>query len=313
MSQGNAAEVGMVVPPEATNKTIAPSKGYFHVLQDEHNPRWATLVRTGVPMGLLAFTRRIRDMVPGVHYFPVGSVNASIAEACVVGLELTNDGLYAAHADALAQAKKAALKENYVRAVMYDEASGGWWVQLSGARRFMNWRQLGLFSSTVALFTDWSQLSAMQYDPAETDISDLVRIDVTAMLRNANISLVKLKRPPSWTCREATKPYLHKAGKDRAPGPIDYDTLPVPQVRQPEYHLPYLGEPGALVHTEAPQVAADIPDHLRDIPEHLARRLMPTPMQVAQQPAQQFTPEPMDTTWEHPILAGRKQEGFWND
>jgi len=307
MQQINAAEVGVQVAMDLNQKDLTPSKGYFHFIPDEYNPRWLTIVRTGLPMGIAAFTKRLPDMVRDVHYEVVGSIHTDLRDGALWGLERGNAGVLGAHAEALRQARRACSNENFIYAVMHDPDTDGWWVTLAGPRRFKDWQALGLFSATTALFTDWSQLAAMQYSPTETDIGDLVKIDLVALLRNAGVSCKKLKRPPSWTNREATKPYFSRAGKERDTGPLDDQYLPVPKTHHVDhdtYEVPYLGEPGQVVAED------DMSPRVREL---LQRSQVATAEpQVRAQPAQVIY-EGADPDYVHPLLADRKPEGFWND
>lgn len=285
-------DAGLV--PDVPSTVPSPSKGYFHAIPDPTNSHWVTLVRLAVPMGIAAFTRRLPGMEAGVHYHPVGSVHTDLAQACLAGLERDTVGLNQAHKDALAQAKAAVGNEKFIRAVMHDPITGGWWVHLSGPRRFANWEANGLFSATCAVFTDWSHLAGMQYDPFETDIADEVSIDIDALLRNGGVTVRKLKRPMNWTDPAATKPYYARTavGAEREPGPISSKHLPNNgrAVDNGIYDLPYVGEPGLLQDpgAEVSQVTTEVrPVHQR---------------------------AETDPDWVHPLLEARQAERmFWHD
>jgi hypothetical protein len=180
-------------------------------------------------MGAKAFANKLPTMVQWENFVWVGNVDAHLAEACLEGLNRTNKGILEAHATALAAAKAAVGRANYIRAVMYCPEAGGWWVTLGGPRRFHNWRELGLYSATTALFTDWDDLRAMQYSPHESDVSDFVKFNVPAMLEAAGVKLKKLKKAPSWTDPLTPKPYLSKVSvaAEVAHQPLDAAAYPI--------------------------------------------------------------------------------------
>lgn len=219
--------------PELCHSTASPSAGYFHAMTSDV-PGRVHIVRTSIPMGLKAFTNKLPTMVLGEHFVWVGNVDVQCAQAMLEGLNRTDKGILDAHAQALADAKAAVGRKYYVRAVMYCAESAGWWVTLGGPRRFRNWRELGLFSSTTALFRDWDDLRAMQYEPHEHDVSNYVKIDADKMLAAAGIKLVKLKRHPSWYDVTTPKPYVTTAGAATAEvpyQPIDPTEYPVQSVQ----------------------------------------------------------------------------------
>lgn len=230
-----------------------PSAGYFHVMPADV-PGRVHLVRTSIPMGAKAFANKLPTLVQWENFVWVGNVDIHLAEACIEGLNRTNKGILDAHAKALEDAKAAVGRKYYVRAVMYCPEAGGWWVTLGGPRRFRNWRELGLYSATTALFTDWDDLRAMQYEPHEHDVSNYVSINVNKMLDNAGIKLKKLKKHPSWYDATTPKPYISSAGaatETVMPQPLDPAAYPVhsAQCDGLDGLLPagYVAEPAALM------------------------------------------------------------------
>lgn len=291
--------------PEVAPDVARPSKGLFHVLAVPGNEAWVDIVRTAVPMGAVAFERRLPDMVREEHYVVVGRVHCGLAESVLCGLEMGNDGVQQAHAAALVAAKAHVPKASAVRGVMYDHDTGGWWVTLAGQWRFYKWAERGMFSATTAHFQTWEDLADAEFDPHERDIGDEVKLRVDLMLSAAGVSVKRCKVALGWTCREAVKPYYTKTERSRVQMSLNdmrriADEGPGEDYDEPQYVPEHV--PGEYHESTDNGVVFNLERLLGNLPRPTYQA--PEPSQVDHMPQPMTEPHPLVREAEAQVFRG---------